>query len=397
MINFPLPVVAICLHIQEQSQLTSVDQMRGGNIGSLAAIQQTRMLAHTLSQNSDPKFRVKPASENWATEYQQQYNGGASWADEFAHDEASRDLVEGYKEGQELFRKGLLSEAVLSLEAEVIKSLENAEGWRLLGITHAENDDGQQAIAAMMRAQEADPTNLEVLLALGVSHTNELEQTAALKYLYGWLRHHPKYGTLAPPELANSLYYADVARLFIEVAQMSPEDADVHIVLAVLYNLSGEYDKAIASFKTALKLKPNDYSLWNKPCATQANSVQSADAILAYQQALDLKPNYVRAWANIGVSYANQVLLSQCHRFRALVLLGRFLDMGPWAVDLALSVGIFPYVLKLLQTTTPELRQILVFIWTKILALPSERAINQSIVPKALYCGKIVFVRGRNP
>ncbi|KAA0040589.1 regulatory-associated protein of TOR 1-like [Cucumis melo var. makuwa] len=64
-----------------------------------------------------------------------------------------------------------------------------------------------------------------------------------------------------------------------------------------------------------------------------------------------------------------QVLLSQGHRFRALVLLGRFLDMGPWAVDLALSVGIFPYVLKLLQTTTPELRQILVFIWTKILAL----------------------------
>ncbi|KAL1146652.1 hypothetical protein V6Z11_A10G000200 [Gossypium hirsutum] len=65
----------------------------------------------------------------------------------------------------------------------------------------------------MMRAQEADPTNLEVLLALGVSHTNELEQTAALKYLYGWLRHHPKYGTLAPPELANSLYYADALDL----------------------------------------------------------------------------------------------------------------------------------------------------------------------------------------
>ncbi|KAG2272536.1 hypothetical protein Bca52824_067091 [Brassica carinata] len=64
-----------------------------------------------------------------------------------------------------------------------------------------------------------------------------------------------------------------------------------------------------------------------------------------------------------------QVLLSQCHRYRALVLLGRFLDMGSWAVDQALSVGIFPYVLKLLQTTTNELRQILVFIWTKILAL----------------------------
>ena len=64
-----------------------------------------------------------------------------------------------------------------------------------------------------------------------------------------------------------------------------------------------------------------------------------------------------------------QVLLSQVHRLRALTLLGRFLDMGSWAVDLALSVGIFPYVLKLLQTTATDLRQTLVFIWTKILAL----------------------------
>ncbi|KAG2310700.1 hypothetical protein Bca52824_022257 [Brassica carinata] len=100
---------------------------------------------------------------------------------------------------------------------------------------------------------------------------------------------------------------------------MNPEDADVHIVLGVLYNLSREFDRAITSFQTALRLKPNDYSLWNKLGATQANSVHSADAISAYQQvlfnqklakvslsdcrvywqALDLKPNYVRAWTNM--------------------------------------------------------------------------------------------------
>ncbi|EFA82813.1 WD40 repeat-containing protein [Heterostelium album PN500] len=64
-----------------------------------------------------------------------------------------------------------------------------------------------------------------------------------------------------------------------------------------------------------------------------------------------------------------QVLLSQAHRLRALVLLGRFLDLGPWAVNLALCVGIFPYVLKLLQSPAGDLRHILVFIWAKILAL----------------------------
>ncbi|KAG4209816.1 hypothetical protein ERO13_A02G005400v2 [Gossypium hirsutum] len=86
-----------------------------------------------------------------------------------------------------------------------------------------------------------------------------------------------------------------------------------------------------------------------------------------------------------------QVLLSQCHRFRALVLLGRFLDMGPWAVDLALSVGIFPYVLKLLQTTTPELRQILVFIWTKILAL--DKSCQVDLVKDG---GHVYFIRFLN-
>ncbi|KAJ0102710.1 hypothetical protein Patl1_03662 [Pistacia atlantica] len=501
---------------QEQSQLASVDQTRGVNISN--AMEQTRMLAHTLAQNNDPKFQnsrflqfmskmsrgeliiddnqVKAAPMSapgdWAAEYQQQYDGGPAWAEEFIRNDVSHganrwvnefaaeqgqhDTVEDQwvnefsklhvndwaeefgqqvgdgalgdtsadswanaydeflneqvaakqrsdasrgvyvfsdmnpyvghpnplKEGQELFRKGLLSEAVLALEAEVLKNPDNSEGWRLLGIAHAENDDDQQviqltlsrlfttiscgykaspmehgisplkivenvykeleiaslcnklasadifdlvhsevavsvAIAAMMRAQEADPTNLEVLLALGVSHTNELEQAAALKYLYGWLRHHPKYGTLATPELADSLYYADlrfpcvtsiylcdmqIARLFVEASRMSPEDADVHIVLGVLYNLSREYDKAIESFQMALKLRPNDYSLWNKLGATQANSVQSADAILAYQQALDLKPNYVRAWANMGISYANQGMYEDSIRYyvRALAM-----------------------------------------------------------------------------
>ena len=36
---------------------------------------------------------------------------------------------EPMKEGMKLFRKGLLSEAALALEAEVMKNPENAEGW----------------------------------------------------------------------------------------------------------------------------------------------------------------------------------------------------------------------------------------------------------------------------
>ncbi|PKI35713.1 hypothetical protein CRG98_043871 [Punica granatum] len=83
--------------------------MRGTNVPNVAAMEQTRMLAHTLAQNNDPKFQnskflqfvskmsrgelifddnqVKPASGDWASEFQQQYNAGPSWADEYVqHD-----------------------------------------------------------------------------------------------------------------------------------------------------------------------------------------------------------------------------------------------------------------------------------------------------------------------
>jgi len=69
------------------------------------------------------------------------------------------------------------------------------------------------------------------------------------------------------------------------------------------------------------------------------------------------------------------------HRLRALELLGKFLDLGPWAVNLALSVGIFPYVLKLLQSSARELRPLLVFIWAKILAVDSVSSYFCKLLP----------------
>ncbi|TFK56405.1 hypothetical protein OE88DRAFT_12946 [Heliocybe sulcata] len=67
-----------------------------------------------------------------------------------------------------------------------------------------------------------------------------------------------------------------------------------------------------------------------------------------------------------------QVLLSQPHRLRALILLSQFVDLGPWAVHLALTIGIFPYISKLLQAAGQDLRPVLIFIWARILAVDAS-------------------------
>ncbi|XP_037293726.1 protein raptor homolog isoform X3 [Manduca sexta] len=64
-----------------------------------------------------------------------------------------------------------------------------------------------------------------------------------------------------------------------------------------------------------------------------------------------------------------QVLLSTLHRVRALQLLCRFLALGAWAVRAVLAVGIFPYMLKLLQASAPNLRASMVYIWARIIAV----------------------------
>ena len=84
---------------------------------------------------------------------------------------------------RELFAQGSLSEAVLALEAVVKLEEGDVAAWKLLGTAHAENDDDRQAIAAMRRALAAEPNNLDVLLALGVSHVNELQEGQAVDYL----------------------------------------------------------------------------------------------------------------------------------------------------------------------------------------------------------------------
>ena len=64
-----------------------------------------------------------------------------------------------------------------------------------------------------------------------------------------------------------------------------------------------------------------------------------------------------------------QVLLSTLHRVRALHILCRFLALGAWAVRAVLAVGIFPYMLKLLQASAHDLRASMVYIWAKIIAV----------------------------
>ncbi|KAJ6601189.1 hypothetical protein DFH09DRAFT_1127079 [Mycena vulgaris] len=106
------------------------------------------------------------------------------------------------------------------------------------------------------------------------------------------------------------------------------------------------------------------------PSAERYNADGSAESLNAMSETEPVKESHlVPRKPPDQLPIVLQVLLCQPHRLRALILLSQFVDLGPWAVHLVLTIGIFPYISKLLQAAGPDLRPVLIFIWARILAV----------------------------
>ncbi|KAH8420157.1 hypothetical protein KR009_006405, partial [Drosophila setifemur] len=263
----------------------------------------------------------KLAEENehpWLSEYNENMDAYKEY--EFVEENPMSDLENVFEKGKEYLEKGDIPSAVLCFEVAAKKEPERAEIWQLLGTSQAENEMDPQAIAALKQAHDLQPENLEVLLSLAVCYTNEGLQNNAVRMLTKWLAVNPKYQHLVAdhPELqyegtplASSLIGAsklrDLQQIYLEAVCLNPTqlDAEAQEALGVLYNLSGEFDKAVDCFSSALQVSPQTAQTWNRLGASMANGSRSVEAVEAYQQALSLKPGFIRVRYNIGVSCMN--------------------------------------------------------------------------------------------
>lgn len=244
----------------------------------------------------------------------------------FEEDNAFRAVANPYEEGVKIMREGgNLSLAALAFEAAVQKDPQHVQAWTMLGSAQAQNEKENPALRALEQALKLDPNNLDALMGLAVSYTNEGYDSTAYRTLERWLS--VKYPqVISPSELSvdadvgftdRQLLHDKVTDLFIQAAQLSPSgehmDPDVQVGLGVLFYCAEEYDKAVDCFSAALASTESGTSnqqeqvhlLWNRLGATLANSGRSEEAIEAYEKALTINPNFVRARYNLGVSCIN--------------------------------------------------------------------------------------------
>ncbi|KAL1915480.1 uncharacterized protein VTP21DRAFT_6604 [Calcarisporiella thermophila] len=204
-----------------------------------------------------------------------------------------------------------LMDSILRLEAAVQQDPSNSDAWCQLGIRQQENERDEAAIAALRRALQLNPRDLEAWMAIAASYTNENCRLDAYDALENWIANHEKYSPILERQgkmRINGDRHTFVSSLFLEAARSRPGpemDADVQIGLGVMFNVSGEYMKAVDCFQAALATRPDDYFLWNKLGATLANAREPQRAIEAYFNALDIQPSYIRARYNLAISSMN--------------------------------------------------------------------------------------------
>eukprot|EP00656_Telonema_subtile_P049819 TRINITY_DN6287_c0_g1_i1.p1 TRINITY_DN6287_c0_g1~~TRINITY_DN6287_c0_g1_i1.p1 ORF type:complete len:505 (+),score=161.84 TRINITY_DN6287_c0_g1_i1:97-1611(+) len=234
---------------------------------------------------------------------------------------------------------GALTSAIAQLERFVRGGAGGAEqlglAWRKLGQAHAERDDDQQAIAALLQAVQIDASDTSTLLELGVSCTNEANRKQAYTFLLEWLGAQEGHPGAAP----RDVNLESVMKAFVQASASMPASVGLCTALGVLCNLSQEFDKAIEWFKKGLRLQPESYSLWNKLGATQANSGLKKEALNAYNQALALKPGYVRAWNNVAISHARDNPTESARYFLKALSLYPGAELG-WEYLAAVCAGI---------------------------------------------------------
>jgi tetratricopeptide (TPR) repeat protein len=201
---------------------------------------------------------------------------------------------------------GDTEQAMLALERAVEINPTLAESRMNLGNIYLNKDKIKDAIDEYEAALEIDPDNAKIHNNLGNAYTKRGRLNDAISQYTRSIELEPTF-TEAYKNLANAYCeqekFGQAATQLKQAIILEPQDPNLHKQLGDVYSRMGDYEMGISQYKKALE-KKGDFAEAHYGLALCYNKLDLFDdEIQEYKKALAIKPDMTAALVNLGNAY----------------------------------------------------------------------------------------------
>ena len=233
-----------------------------------------------------------------------------------------------YQQAVQAFQRGRFDEVVDLLSRLPTAELDRPASQNLKALALCELHRFDEALAASVRAVEADPSNLNYIYNLGLIYIAKKDFRGAEKLFRDSLSRIPTSSKLYEG-LGQSLFtlyeFPEAEKAFRKALEIEPSNASAHVALAKLYYATGNKEKFASAASRALELGRDNYQacyyygLWLSEYAGDQLS-----AAKYFQKSVELYPGFAGALSALG-----KILTAQREWARAVELYERAFRVDP--------------------------------------------------------------------
>jgi tetratricopeptide (TPR) repeat protein len=224
-----------------------------------------------------------------------------------------------YDLGKALQAKGLLDEAIAAYK-KVIRLQPNT-GQYHFNLANALRDRGllNEAIAAYKKGIRLTPDDhkLRIRLQKIFNKTFAANKKKPIRFYPNRAAFYHNMGIALYRKKSFDkaiAAYKEAIRLIPNDAGVLPNDAAVHYNLGLALSHKGIIDEAIAAYQKAIQLKPDFSEAYNNLGLALESKKSFEEAIAAYKKAIQLKPDNAQALHNLGLALERKGLVDEAIR-----------------------------------------------------------------------------------
>jgi tetratricopeptide (TPR) repeat protein len=232
---------------------------------------------------------------------------------------------------------GFLDEGQAALQHAVEADPGHEAAWFNLGTVHMNKKMYPEARKALLEAVRLDPKDAEAWNNLGLVSGEQGNYAEALEEFKTGARANPNY--LVPVQNMLGIYRyqgrpAEAQKALEELIALAPENADLHLGLAMALAGQNLNDKAVAELELCVRLRPDSTDALNNLGVMLLHQGKTQEALSRFEECQRLAPDFDRPFINAAVLYNGA---GQSGKAREI--LDEFLRRHPDDADVQVALG----------------------------------------------------------